>query len=74
MGYVSFGWIGEDREIEVVLEHGVWHTAHVVDGEPDKSLNRIHGTNRLHTPWSEETDRETVIQELAARNPHARIR
>ena len=73
MGYVSFGWIGEDREITVKVVDGVWHTVHIVNGEPDKSLTRTHGSNTLATPWTEETDRETVIQELSARNPHAKI-
>ena len=73
MGYVSFGWIGENREIEVVLEDGVWHTVHTIDGEPDQSLTRIHGSNKLPTPWTEETNKRTVISELAARNQHAKI-
>ena len=39
MGYVSFGWIGEDREITVKVVDGVWHTVHIVNGEPDGSLH-----------------------------------
>ena len=73
MSYVSFGWIGEDREITVKVVDGVWHTVHIVNGELDRSLTRTHGSSTLPTPWTEGTDRETVIQELAARNPHAKI-
>jgi len=73
MGYVSFGWIGENREITVVLKDGVWHTVHYIDGEPDQGMIKIHGSNELPTLWTAETDRETVISELAARNSHATI-
>ena len=34
---------------------------------------KIYGSNELPTPWTEETPRETVIEELAARNGHAKI-
>ena len=73
MGYVSFGWIGENREIKVVLKDGVWNTVHYVDGEPDPHFTKIYGSNELPTPWTEETDRDTVVSELAARNQHAKI-
>ena len=73
MGYVSFGWIGEDREIKIVVKDGVWTTVHHVDGQPDKQLIKMFGTHELPTPWSEDTDRDTVISELAARNQHAKI-
>ena len=73
IGYVSFGWVGENREMEVVLKGGRWHTVHRVDGEPDPRMIKIYGSNELPTPWTEETSRETVIEELAARNGHAKI-
>ena len=73
IGYVSFGWIGENRDIKVLLKDGVWMTSHKVDGEPDPFLTKTYGTHELPTPWTEETDRETVIKELKARNEHATI-
>ena len=73
MSYVSFGWTGENREIKVVLQDGKWMTTHFVDGEPDQHIIKMFGTNELPTPWSEDTARETVIEELAARNLHAAI-
>jgi hypothetical protein len=73
LGYVSFGWTGENREIEVVLKDGTWMTVHYVDGEPDPHFSKIFGSNELETPWTDETDKDTVIKELADRNPHAVI-
>ena len=73
MSYVSFGWAGENREIKVVLKDGVWMTVHNVDGEPDQHFIKVFGSNELPTPWSEDTDRDTVISELASRNQHAKI-
>ena len=73
IGYVSFGWVGENREVEVVLKDGRWHTVHSVDGDPDPRMIKIYGSNVLPSPWTEETPRETVIEELSARNVHAKI-
>lgn len=69
----SFGWIGENREMKVFLKDGQWHTRHFIDGQPDQSLIKIYGTHEIPTPWSEETDQETVISELAMRNQHAMV-
>ena len=73
MSYVSFGWNGRDRDIEVFLKDGVWMTRHTIDGAPDEQLARMLGSHELPTPWKEDTDRETVIQELAVRNQHATV-
>ena len=73
MSYVSFGWAGEEREIKVVPKDGVWMTAHYREGRPDPLVVKMFGTHELPTPWSEDTDRDTVIQELAARNARAKI-
>ena len=73
MSYVSFGWIGENREITLKVKDGIWHTVHHVDGEPDPHFSKIFGSNELPTPWKEDVDKETVIKELADRNPHATI-
>ena len=74
MSYVSFGRSsGGDKEIKVVLKDGTWMTTHFVDGEPDRHVIKMFGTNELPTPWSSDTDRDTVIEELASRNAHAKI-
>ena len=73
MSYLSFGWAGEDREIKVVLKDGVWMTEHFIEGEPDPLVTKMFGSHQLPTPWTEETDRDTVVQELTARNAHAKI-
>ena len=73
IGFVSFGWIGENREIKVVLKDGVWMTTHLVDGEPDPFLTKTYGSHELPTPWTDETDKATVIKELADRNQHATV-
>ena len=76
MGYVSFGWTGETRNIAVELDDGenVWYTVHSDgDGNDDPIMTRIFSTNRLPTPWTGETDKDTVIKELADRNPHATV-
>ena len=74
MSYVSFGWSGEEnKEITVVLKDGVWMTTHFIAGEPDQQIIRMFGSNELPTPWTEETDKETVIQELQIRNGHAAV-
>ena len=53
MGYVSFGWTGEVRNIKVELDEqeGVWYTVHSDgEGNDDPIMTRIFGTNRLpHT-------------------------
>ena len=73
VAYVSFGWIGENREVKVSLKNGVWVTTHYVDGQPDPQLIKAFGTHELPTPWSEDTDRSTVVSELEVRNSHAKI-
>ena len=73
IGYVSFGWIGENRSIKVIIKDGLWHTEHLIDGKPDEHLIKVFGANILPTPWSEEVDQETVIKELKERNLHAEI-
>ena len=74
MSYVSFGWSGEgERVIKVSLQDGKWMTTHYIDGEPDQQLIRLFGSNTLPTPWAEETDMSTVVEELAARNSHAKV-
>ena len=74
MSYVSFGWSGgENPEIRVVLKDGLWMTSHHVDGKPDPRIIEMLGSHVLPTPWSEDTDRETVIRELSLRNQHARV-
>ena len=73
MSYVSFGWNGRDRDIEVFVKDGVWMTRHTIDGEPDEQLIRMLGSHELPTPWSEGTDRDAVIRDLSDRNRHATI-
>ena len=60
MGYVSFGWTGEVRNIKVELDEqeGVWYTVHSDgEGNDDPIMTRIFGTNRLPSPWNGETDK-----------------
>jgi hypothetical protein len=71
IGYVSFGWSGENREIEIFLKDGTWMTRHFVDGKPDPLFTKCYGSHELRSPWTEDTDRDTVIEELSARNQHA---
>jgi hypothetical protein len=71
---ISYGWVGEDREVELMVKDGVWVTAHYIDGQPDRRLSKTPHTNEILTPWSEAVPRSTVVQELTARNPHLRIR
>jgi hypothetical protein len=71
---ISYGWVGEDREVELVVKDGCWVTRHYIDGEPDQSFSKTQHTHELLTPWSEAVPRSTVVQELTARNPHLRIR
>ncbi len=73
MSYVSFGWTGEDREIKVELQDEKWMTVHFVDGKPDEHFSRIFGSHILPTPWSKDTDKDTVIRELSERNLHAKV-
>ena len=70
---VSFGWTGENREIKVVQQDDKWLTEHSVDGEPDRQLIKLFGTNTIPTPWSSDTDRDDVVQELAVRNPNSGV-
>ena len=69
----SFGWAGENREIQVFQKKGIWMTRSLIDSQPDPSLLKIYGTNELPTPWTKETDKETVIKELSVRNQHAMV-
>jgi hypothetical protein len=71
---ISYGWVGENREVELAVKDGVWITTHYIDGQPDRSFSNPPGTNEVLTPWPEEVPRNTVIQELTARNPHLTIR
>ena len=74
MAYVSFGWSGEpERDIKLFVKDGVWMTSHYIEGKPDELFVKIFGSHELTTPWTEETDRETVVKELSARNPHAKV-
>ena len=73
IGYVSFGWIGENRSIKVILKDGLWHTEHHIDGKPDEHLIKVFCANILPTPWGDDVDQETVIKELKERNLHAEI-
>ena len=70
---VSFGWTGENREIKVVQEDGSWFTEHLIDGEPDQQLVNLFGTNVIPTPWSEDTDRDAVVEDLSVRNPNSTV-
>jgi len=71
---ISYGWVGEEREVDLAVKDGVWVTTHYIDGQPDRSLSKGSHTNEVLTPWLEAVPRSTVIQELTARNPHLRIR
>ena len=70
---VSFGWGGENKEIKVIWKNDIWMTEHLVDGQPDEFLVQLYGTYVIPTPWGANTDRETVVNELAARNPNAKV-
>ena len=70
---VSFGWTGENREIKVVQQDGSWLTEHLIDGEPDQQLIKLFGTNVIPTPWSSDTDRGNVVEELTVRNPNSNV-
>ena len=70
---VSFGWTGENREIKVVQQDEGWVTEHLIDGEPDKQLVRLFGTNVIPSPWSSGTDRDKVVEELTVRNPNSTV-
>jgi hypothetical protein len=48
-------------------------TTHFIAGEPDQQIIRMFGSNELPTPWTEETDKETVVHELQIRNGHAAV-
>lgn len=70
---VSFGWTGENREISVVEKDGKWFTEHLVDGDPDAQLIKMFGSNSIPTPWSSETPRGEVVEELSVRNPNSKV-
>ena len=70
---VSFGWTGENREIKVVEENGLWLTEHLIDGEPDRQLIKMFGTNKIPTPWSSESSRDEVMEQLTVRNPNSKV-
>ena len=74
MGYVSFGWTGEVRNIKVELDEqeGVWYTVHSDgEGNDDPIMTRIFGTNRLPSPW-ERRDRQGHRRQRAFRTQPAR--
>ncbi|MCY4580467.1 MAG: hypothetical protein OXD31_15660 [Chloroflexi bacterium] len=70
---VSFGWTGENREIKVVQQDDAWYTEHLIDGEPDQQLIKLFGTNVIPTPWSSDSDKSTVMEELTVRNPNSSV-
>ena len=70
---VSFGWTGENREIKVVEQDGNWFTEHLIDGEPDQQLVKLFGTNVIPTPWSSDTSRDSVVEDLSVRNPNSSV-
>ena len=70
---ISFGWAGENREVELLVKDGVWMTAHYIDGQPDQQLIKTYGSHELPTPWSDAVPRSTVVQDFTARNPHIKI-
>ncbi len=70
---VSFGWTGENREIKVVQKDESWFTEHLIDGEPDGQLIKLFGTNVIPTPWSSDTDRGSVVEDLTVRNPNSKV-
>ena len=73
MGYISFGWIGENREIKLEKKDGVWVTVHSIEGKPDQNLIDVFGSNELPTPWPDSTDKEYVINALTEVNALAKI-
>ncbi len=74
-GFVSYGWVREMPEGETHMEivEGVWHATHFDGGKPDKYMVDLFGSHQLPTPWTDETDKETVVREFAARNPHMNV-
>ena len=70
---VSFGWTGESREIKVVQQDDAWYTEHLIEGEPDQQLIKLFGTNVIPTPWSSDSDKSTVMEELTVRNPNSSV-
>jgi len=72
--YTSFGRGREGNyEIKVELKEGTWITVHTLDGKPNPDIIGMFSTHELPTPWGEETERSTVVEELTARNPNAKI-
>lgn len=64
----------EDRErnsITVRRDGGVW--AAQFHGPHAEEVRRAFGTDTIPTPWTTETPRETVRDELAARNPGVKV-
>ena len=74
VAYTSFGR-GRDGnyEIKVELRDGTWMTVHTLDGKPNPDIIGMFGTHELASPWSEETDHHTVVEELSVRNPNAKV-
>lgn len=70
---VSFGWTGENREIKVVRKDDGWFTEHLIDGKPDQQLIKLFGTNVIPTPWSSDTDKGSVVEDLTVRNPNSNV-
>lgn len=73
IGYISFGWGGENREIKLTVKDGRWYTQHFIDGKPDAHMIKTFGTNELPSPFTSDVEKAAVIQEIQARNRRARI-
>ncbi len=73
VGYISFGWGGENREIKLVVKDGKWYTVHSIDGKPDTHMIKTFGTNELPSPFAATVEKATVVQEIQARNRRAKI-
>ncbi len=72
--YTSFGRGREGNyEIKVEVQDGTWVTVHTLDGKPNPDIIGMFGNHVLPSPWTEETDRATVVEELSVRNPNAKI-
>ena len=61
IGYVSFGWIGENRSIKVILKDGLWHTEHHIDGKPDGEKIALK-THYLTIQFSDKTFNQNFIE------------
>lgn len=57
----------------MVQQDESWFTEHLIDGKPDQQLIKLFGTNVIPTPWSSDTDRGSVVEELTVRNPNSKV-